>query len=249
MIEPGEAETVFKAAEEETCNRSEHEINQPYDKKDLRVLEGLRGDHLPFARQFDAGDHVSKGGVLDEVDQFNAAAWEGAAEGLGKDDRADHFQFRKTESLGGQPLSFFYGSKSTAHIFGMIRRAAEGKAKDGSQKRGQINSNVGQSEIPDEELNHQRESTKEGNVCIGQPYDPGASIHAKRSHKNSERKSAQSRRNDQHHADFKPLHQGRQDVLLYENEFVHLMRISHLPLHPTLVRGRLIENLHRARSA
>ena len=190
MIESGEAETVFKATEEKGRDRSEDEINQPYDEKDLGVFEGLRGDHLPFARQFDAGDHVRERRVLDQIDHFIAATGEGTAEGLGKNNRADHFDFRKPQGLGGQPLPLLYRQESAAHIFGMISCTAKSEAQDGSQKRGQIDSDVGQSEIPDKELNHQREPAEDGNVSIGQEDDPGASVNSERSHQNPEHKPA-----------------------------------------------------------
>ena len=182
MIESGEAETVFKATEEKGRDRSEYEINQPHDEKDLGVFEGLRGNHLPFARQFDAGDHISERRVLDQIDHFIAATGEGAAESLGKDNRANHFQLRKPQGLSGQSLPFLYGQESAAHIFGVISRTAKSEAQDRSQKRGQIDSDVGQAEIPDEELNHQREPAKDGHVSVGQEDDPAVPIDSERSH-------------------------------------------------------------------
>ena len=61
VVESRETERSFEAMESQCRHRGQQEINRAYDQKDFRIFEGFGGDDLPFAREFDAGDHVGEG--------------------------------------------------------------------------------------------------------------------------------------------------------------------------------------------
>lgn len=75
VIKTRKAETVLQPLEQGACYGSDDEVGDAYGEENLRVLEGVGGDDLPFAGEFHAGDHVSQRGILDEVDDLITAPW------------------------------------------------------------------------------------------------------------------------------------------------------------------------------
>ena len=172
MIKPRQAKAVFDAVEKEARHRRENEIDETYDEENLRVLEGLGRDDLPFSRQFDVGDHVGQGGVFDQINDLITATGQSPTECLGKNDVPDHPPFRETDGLGRQPLPSFDGKKGSPHILGVIGAAAQRKPDDRSDIRGQIDADVRKSEIPDEELHHQGKPAENDHVSVDKSSDP-----------------------------------------------------------------------------
>ena len=192
MIKPRQAEAVFKAVEEKTRHRCEHEIDESHDEEDLRVFECFRCDDFPFARQLDAGDHVCERGVFDQVDKLVAAPGQSSAERLGKDDVRDHPERGKADGLGRHSLPSLDGKEGAPHVFGMVGAAAKGKADHRSQVGTEIDPDVRKPEIPDEQLNHEREAAEDNHIAVGKSLDPPIPVNPQCAYQNSDYQATKS---------------------------------------------------------
>ena len=103
----------------------------------------------------------------------------------------------------------------------MIGSAAERKAHDRSGKGREINPEVGQTEIPDEELHHQRYATKQDDISIGQSGNQAAAIDPQGTGQNADAQTQDRRRHDQLDTDLEPLPKSGQDFTLDKCELFH----------------------------
>ena len=194
MFEAGKTKTVLHAAENDACNRRHGQVAGPDDQEDLRVFEGVRGEDFPLAGQLDAGDHVGQRRVLDQVDDFVPAAGERPPDCLGEDDGEDHLDLGEAERLGGEHLPPLDRQKRPSDVLGVVGPAAEGKTQDRGHKGAQINLDIGKAEVPDEELDDERNPPEERDIGVGGGHDGPAPVNPEHPDQNSDDEAARSPR-------------------------------------------------------
>ena len=158
MFEAGKTKAVFHTAENDAGDRRHGQVAGPDDQEDLRVFERVRSEDFPLAGQLDAGDHVGQRRVFNQIDDFVPAAGKCPSDRLGEDDREDHLDLVETQRLGGEHLPPLDRQKRPPDVLGVVGPVAEGKIKDRGHKGAQINLDIGEAEVPDEELDDQGES-------------------------------------------------------------------------------------------
>ena len=69
----------FQPAQQPGGQGDHDQIVGTHGDEDFGEAEGVRGHHLAFAHQFHAGHQIGQGAVLDQIDDFIAAAGQGPA--------------------------------------------------------------------------------------------------------------------------------------------------------------------------
>jgi hypothetical protein len=226
VFEAWKAKPFLQTMEERARHRGKDQVGCPNDEEDLHVLEGVGRNDFPLARKFDAGDHVGKGRVFDEIDDLVPATGKGQPQCLRQNDGADHAEPAESQGLGGMELAPPDGEKGPSNILRMVGPAAQGKANDRRHEGGEVDSDVRKSEIPDEKLDHQGEPPEDGHITIGKPRNPSLPIHPQSSHTDPDDKTGHCGGDDELDADQEPSQQCRHDLLNKEDLF-HVSGILH----------------------
>ncbi len=95
---------LFERVQKPCGKRNHGEIIGAHGNEYFCKAESVRCHNLAFAHQFHAGNKIGEGAVLDQIDNFIAAARQGAPRGLGGDNPEHGLDARKAKRFSRQYL-------------------------------------------------------------------------------------------------------------------------------------------------
>ena len=107
IFKPRYTQPVFHGIQNPGGDGYQDEVDNPRDKKDLRVFKKHRGQNFCFPGKLDAGHHIGQGRIFYQIDELVAAAGEGPSDGLGQNYGENRLHLAEAERLGAEHLSLF----------------------------------------------------------------------------------------------------------------------------------------------
>ncbi len=210
---------LFNFFENDDSDGNQTEVIEADNTEDFGKTKILGGNSFPLSGQFDTGDDERQRGIFDQIDNFVPAAMYCPADCLGDNDPDNGLERGKAQSLATKILAAFNRQECTPHIFRLVGSAAKGETENCGNIGRQIDTDIGQAEIENKQLDNQRCPAKYCRIAISDCLEKFVAISTYGTGDNTDQDSAHRRRHDKGDGHDQSAVEAAKQFLVKERQF------------------------------